>query len=360
MPRSYRPQDLHAAGQTNPLVLAAHGYFWTGIEQVETSVGPALRGQTYVEYFVPQELRHPLPIVMVHGGGGQGLDYLGTADGREGWAHWFVRAGYAVYVIDRPQHGRAPFHPEAQGAMAPFAPPAFLEQWFSQPELYGHYPQARLHDKWPGGGKLGDPEFDHFHAESGPSLADSERHYRDCQRGGAELLDRIGPAIVMTHSAGGPVGWLVADARPGLVRAIVAVEPVGPPFSDRPGVQLRWGISPAPLMFDPPIGSPDELTRAVRPAPREDTVACLVQAEPARRLPNLCGFPIVVVTAEASWMATDNHGMVDFLAQAGANVEHLRLEEHGVHGNAHALMLEVNSDAIAAVIEGWIAKKALR
>ena len=65
----------------------------------------------------------------------------------------------------------------------------------------------------------------------------------------------------------------------------------------------------------------------------------------------LAGFPIVVVTAEASWMAADNHGMVDYLAQAGCNVEHLRLEDHGVHGNGHAMMFETNSDDVATVME---------
>jgi len=30
------------------------------------------------------------------------------------------------------------------------------------------------------------------------------------------LLDKIGPAIIMTHSAGGPFGWLVAEIRPNL------------------------------------------------------------------------------------------------------------------------------------------------
>jgi len=58
-------------------------------------------------------------------------------------------------------------------------------------------------------------------------------------------------------------------------------------------------------------------------------------------------------------MATDNHGTVDFLRQAGARVEHLRLEEHGVRGNGHAMMLETNSDAVAAVIEDWIVGKGL-
>lgn len=50
----------------------------------------------------------------------------------------------------------------------------------------------------------------------------------------AALLDRIGPAVVITHSASGPVGWLVADRRPTLVQAIVAVEPMGPQFASIP------------------------------------------------------------------------------------------------------------------------------
>ena len=44
------------------------------------------------------------------------------------------------------------------------------------------------------------------------------------------LLERIGPAVVLTHSRSGPFGWLVADARPDLVHAILAVESNGPPF----------------------------------------------------------------------------------------------------------------------------------
>ena len=58
-------------------------------------------------------------------------------------------------------------------------------------------------------------------------------------------------------------------------------------------------------------------------------------------------------------MATDNHGTVDFLQQAGAQVEHVRLEERGVRGNGHAMMLETNSEAVAAVIEDWLVGKGL-
>ena len=31
---------------------------------------------------------------MVHGGGGQGTDWMGTPDGRPGWATYFLQEGY--------------------------------------------------------------------------------------------------------------------------------------------------------------------------------------------------------------------------------------------------------------------------
>jgi len=356
---SYRPHDLHAAAGA-ALRLAAQGFFWTGSEAVTTAAGPALRGQTYVEYWIPAELRRPFPIVMIHGGGGQGLDYLGTADGREGWAHRFVRAGYAVYVVDRPGHGRSPYYPELLGEMGPPFPTGFLERMFTRvADFADNWPQAQRHDKWPDGGAFGDPAFDRFLASGGPSPSDFERHHRDCQRGGAELLDLIGPAIVMTHSAGAPTGWLMADARPDLVEAIIAVEPIGPPFDPRMGGMLKWGLTGAPMAFDPPVSAPEDFALEERAPVRPGTAPCLVQREPPRQLPNLRGIPIVVVTSEASWMAVDNHGVVDFLAQAGATIEHLRLDEHGVAGNGHMLMLETNSDEVADTIGGWLAAKGL-
>jgi len=357
--KSVRPADLQR-GSVGTLALAAQGFFWAGGERRDTPAGPTLRAQMYVEYWIPQDLRHGWPIVMIHGGGGQGLDFLGTADGREGWVHWFVRQGYAVYVVDRPGHGRSPFHPDALGPMSPLLPTAFLEEWFCHPaDFPDRYPQARLHNKWPGPGTLGDRHFDHFLASAGPAQADMAQAHRDTQKAAAALLDAIGPAILLTHSAGGPTGWLAADARPELVKAIIAVEPVGPPFTERAGGKLSWGLTASPLTFSPPAQRPEDLQLQERPPVRDGTIACLVQQEPARQLPSLRGFPIVIVTAEASWMATDNHGTVDFLRQAGASVEHLRLEEHGVHGNGHAMMLETNSDAVATVIATWIAGKGL-
>ena len=70
----------------------------------------------------------------------------------------------------------------------------------------------------------------------------------------ARLLDRIGPAIVLTHSASGPDGWLVADRRPGLVRAIVSIEPMGPPFADTPGIGALAWVSPRRQSPTTPLG----------------------------------------------------------------------------------------------------------
>src|SRR5206468_12694175 len=100
---SEAPQAAPARAADTSLDLAEWSYFWIGVERAELARGTVVNGkQMYVEYMIPAQLRHPYPIVMVHGGGGQGTDWMGTPDGRPGWAQYFVQEGYAVYVVDRP------------------------------------------------------------------------------------------------------------------------------------------------------------------------------------------------------------------------------------------------------------------
>ena len=50
--------------------------------------------------------------------------------------------------------------------------------------------------------------------------------------------------------------------------------------------------------------------------------------------------------------------MVAFLMQAGCDVDSLRLADHGVHGNGHAMMLEANNVEALEPIARWIEAKA--
>ena len=125
------------------------------------------------------------------------------------------------------------------------------------------------------------------------------------------LADKLGPFIVLMHSQGGPIGWAIADARPDLVKAIIAVEPNGPPghalqfvgapewFKDG-AVELPYGLTSTPIAYAPAVTDPAGLNWVREDkADAPDLAVCWKQAEPARQLTNL-KMPIAVVTSEAS------------------------------------------------------------
>jgi triacylglycerol esterase/lipase EstA (alpha/beta hydrolase family) len=99
-------QQTASASNKIPLDLAEWSYMWVNVKRAETARGAFVGGQQmYVEYMIPAQVRHPFPVVLVHGGGGQGTDWLGTPDGRPGWFQYLVQEGFKVYVVDRPGHG---------------------------------------------------------------------------------------------------------------------------------------------------------------------------------------------------------------------------------------------------------------
>jgi pimeloyl-ACP methyl ester carboxylesterase len=348
------------------LDLAEWSYFWVGVERAELARGTVANGtQMYVEYMIPAAVKHPYPVVLVHGGGGQGTDWMGTPDGRAGWATFLVQEGYAVYIVDRPGHGRPPFHPDLHGpfpAQAPalegfsgrFTPPNPTSA--NKPLPFQHF-----HNQWPGTGEVGSPDLDQFVASQGGSYvsppgataaaAQAIAHPVWRERG-AMLLDKIGPAIIVTHSAGGPFGWLVAEARPNLVKGIIAIEGGGQPFA---GANI-WGMSTIPVTYDPPVLDSSELKTIMVASPEAGVADYKLQAEPARKLVNLQGIPIVMVTSEGSFASPGNPGAVAFFKQAGCVAEELRLAAHGVHGNGHLMMVEKNNRAVLEPILDWMAK----
>ncbi len=344
MDASSRLAPASAPDNSEP-VTSRRGHFWVGTEpDPEAPPGQTrgqMRGQMYVYWEAAVEVLHPYPIVLVHGGGGQGLDFLATPDGRPGWVTLLVQQGWVVYVVDRPGHGRSPYDPEVLGPMASPLPVEVLTAIFLPPgDGPGALPFAHLHTQWPGDRTdPADPAWLQFLASGGPFAADAVDRQALEQRRLVELLEIIGPAFVLANSLGGPSGFLVADARPDLVKGLIAHEPVGPPFSLMFGPEtLQWGVTAVPVHYDPPAAAPSDLD----------------QTNLRRRLVNLAQVPIAVVSGEASLFRGSDGEIVDFLRQAGCDAVHVDLAERGVHGNSHGSMFELNNADVLAVITDWI------
>jgi len=348
---------LARAAAAAPLSLAAEREFFVGGHYVHGEKGDTMIGQMYVRELVPRKLTHRFPIVMIHGGGQTSVNYTATPDGRDGWAQYFVRAGYTVYVVDRPSHGKGGYFP---GSYSPTTggTAQIIEDRFTAPEKANPppYPQARLHTQWPGTGLAGDRVFDQFFASQVENVPFAEDEALAVPAGVA-LLDKIGPAILLDHSLGGGPGWAIADARPKLVKAIVAMEPSPQPATNNLA-RGPYGISYTPLTFRPALASPSDLVHVDETTPQGPGLGlCWKQAEPARELPNLQRIPIVVMVGEASFLTPFEHCTSQFLTQAGVRHDFIRLADHGLHGNAHMMMLEKNSDRIAAFIAAWLRSK---
>lgn len=181
------------------------------------------------------------------------------------------------------------------------------------------------------------------------------------QSAGIDLLDTIGPAILMAHSQGGLYPWLWADTRPELVKGIWTIEPAGPPFHDEildNATARAYGLTDIPLTFEPPalFDTTAPLEMVVHPSNNPNRSSCILQAEPPRQLVNLRDIPILLQTSESGFNAFYDHCTVAFLKQAGARkVEHLRLEEVGILGNGHMQFMEKNSEEIVRYVEeGWL------
>jgi pimeloyl-ACP methyl ester carboxylesterase len=270
----------------------------------------------HVEWEAPVPPTGQPALILIHGGGGQGSEWLRTPDGRPGWAPVLSARGHPVYVVDRPGYGRAAAGAEELGELGPAPTPASLAALLRPaPE---QQPTADPHTQWPGpgGAPQDDPVLAAMLAHARPMPVDLRLAHELERHAGAALLDRIGRAILITHSAGAPAGWLMADARPDLVRGIVALEPAGPPFRAREGP--RAGL------------------------------ACGLTATPLGA--GLRGTPVVLVSAQASPQRHQDVAVRDYLAEAGAEVQLLRLAEHGVTGNGHGMIFERNHLEVLGVV----------
>lgn len=364
--------------------IGREGHFYVGGKYVGDPGNETMDGAMYVETWVPKNIRHPYPIVFIVESVGQGAyEVMQTPDGRPGWAYDFVNQGYTVYMMDYPFRGRSPYIPGVDGTVTPQRSASLMEEvwtggrspaseWSKQQHVregrvqeLADWPQWKKQTQWPGEGpnkgKMGDPVFDYYartevHGVSGPQV--EKTTVEDI----AQLLDMIGqPVILLVHSGIASDGWLVADARPHLVKAILAPEPVAPPIENAErgstGPGRLWGVTNSFIHYEPPVSDPLEL-HPVREAKADgpDLLPCWVQREPVHKLVNLESIPVLNVTGEASYHRPYAHCVAKWLNQAGVKTTFVRLEDVGLPGNGHQMMSEKNSAEIAKYFMSWLDK----
>jgi pimeloyl-ACP methyl ester carboxylesterase len=352
--------------------IGREGHFYVGGHYVGPAGNEILFGAMYVEVMVPKKIRHSYPVVFICGGAGQtAVTVLETPDGRPGWAYDFLNQGYTVYVMDYPGRGRSLYFPnsDADGKLSPpRTSPLMEEVWSggrppSTPQ--STWPQHTKETQWPGDGpnkgKMDDPVFDAFAKTEIPVLlgGNVEQYTTDAL---VALLDKIGqPVILLLHSGVAASGWELADARPKLVKGIVAAEPVAPPIENAErgatGPGRQWGVTNLPVHYDPPIKDASELQTVRQDKPDgPDLIPCWIQKEPARKLVNLEGIPVLDVSGEASYHRPYSHCVAKWLNQAGVKTTYVNLEDVGLRGNGHIMMAEKNSAEIARYLQSWIEK----
>ncbi len=178
--------------------------WWIPGERVIREGGTYQHGPMFVQWQTPSEVTQPHPIVLIHGGTLQATEWLSTPDGRPGWAQRLVESGFAVLMVDRPGHGRSPYHPDILGTPGP---PFSYER---AKAVYFADDVAHKQTQWPFA-RDDQAAMDAFVAPYGPIPADLVASQKMDVDRLVRLLDRIGPAIIFTHSASGPDGWLLAD-----------------------------------------------------------------------------------------------------------------------------------------------------
>jgi pimeloyl-ACP methyl ester carboxylesterase len=276
-------------GDGEPLVLSKMGVMFVGGREIhmQTTGGRFGSGQQTqiveqapVHYLIPPEDKQEgkCPVVMVPGMGLTSYLYLATPDGRDGWAQIFAKAGHPVYVFDEPNNAISgfdvsPFDAVKQGQADASQVPRFMlwsnetpwRRWGIGPQRDTPFPDTRypvqhieqlyasITPVYQGGGTRGGASSATPTTEGvgrrggrfrrGPAEPQAEQTpvARRGRGGGgrfgggmkatalAQLLDRIGPAILIVHSASGETGFEATRLRPQLVTALVAVEVVGSP-----------------------------------------------------------------------------------------------------------------------------------
>ena len=273
--------------------------------------------QMFVHYRIPKAVSAP-PIVMVHGSGHSGVTFETTPDGREGWATYFVRKGFPVYVVDHAGRGRSAFDPTAINRARAQSDPKLIPDipFPTHQRTWRSYHFGPTYPDFYPGSQFPAEAIDQYFAQVLPgSESTLVGEGANTVKGLAALLDRIGPAIVMVHSQSGAYGLDVVRQRTDKVRALIDVEGSCGPLSADDVAKHFAKVPMLALWGDNTVGAS---------GPNGD----------ARR--NDC---IATIAA---------------IRTSGGSARFLLLPEAGIKGNTHMMMMDRNNLQIADMVISWL------
>ena len=178
----------------------------------------------YTFFQIPPNARQ-YPMVMWHGGGQHGKTYEDFED-RENYQSIFLRRGWSVYIIDQPRTGKAGY-PSFSGPFGTLEGEEIIPNTTVAYGIKRGVNNFRL-GVWDEGGRRffkgvlfprTERALDQLNAQSIPIIPTPLEVNVSAQ---ADLLRRVGPAVLMTHSASGGPGWYTAMEVPRKVVAVVA------------------------------------------------------------------------------------------------------------------------------------------
>jgi len=338
------PSAAQNAKQQKPIQIQEQGSFAVGGTVISNPgmfdpTNPAPAGQTfhgdhaYVFYQIPVDARK-YPLVMWHGIGQFSKTWETTPDGREGYQTIFLRRGFGVYLIDQPRRGNA----GRSTSEATITPTPDEQGWFGTFRL-GIWPNYFEGVQF----ARDSATLNQYFRQMVPNIGPID--YNVNTNAVSALFYKIGPAILVTHSHAGGMGWLTAVKNQN-VKAIVSYEPGS-------GFIFPEGEVPAPITI---VGG----TLPASGVPLSDFM-------------KLTKIPIVIYygdnipdkqianPGQDGWRARLEMARLwrDCVNRHGGDVTVVHLPEIGIKGNTHFPFSDLNNVEIADLMSKWLKDKGL-
>jgi hypothetical protein len=278
----------------------------------------------YVEYQIPVNPRR-INLVMWHSAAAAA--WLNRWDGGEGYQSIFLRRGYPVYIWDGPHIGRAnwgctahayePGTGRDQGNFTAWRFGAEYPNWFPGVQFPTKDPEA-----WNQASRARYLEFDTV--ENAQLQSDAA----------AKLMEKIGPSVALTNSAGGMRAILTA-LKTDKVAGIVMYENVGYvyPQGEGPGGAVG-GFGP----IEVPLEEFKKLTKIPMQMVWGDNVEKSASSTNSLRLSQL---------------------FAEKVTKYGGKAQVLLLPDAGLKGNTHIPFADMNNVAVADLLSKFLAEHGL-